>query len=91
MATDILERAADKAGAAEDLLRDASRFRSMIADAVDDGVQAAMKTINQGREAAEEALQDAKHAVKRNPMQAMAISFAVGLAVGGLAIWSSRR
>jgi len=27
--------------------------------------------------------------VKRNPLQALGIAFAIGVAIGGLAIWSS--
>lgn len=90
MPTDIFERAADKAGAAEDFLRDASRVKSMIADAVDDGFQAAIKTINQGREAAGDMIDDARKVIKRNP-QAVGLAFIAGVVVGGLAIWTSRR
>ncbi|HWE84562.1 MAG TPA: hypothetical protein VG267_06430 [Terracidiphilus sp.] len=77
----------------DDLLQEVSRIKSVVTDAVEDGFKSALKTVKQGRAAAEDAIDDARHAVKRNPLQALGIAFAIGVALGGLAFWgsSSRR
>jgi ElaB/YqjD/DUF883 family membrane-anchored ribosome-binding protein len=73
----------------DDLLQEVSRIKTVVTDAVEDGFKSALKTVKQGRAAAEDAIDDARHAVKRNPLQALGIAFAIGVAIGGLAIWSS--
>lgn len=75
----------------EDVLREVSKLRSILKDAVDDGVRSALRTARQGREAAEDALDDAKRAVKRNPVEAVSLVFAVGVVAGCLAAWIGMR
>jgi ElaB/YqjD/DUF883 family membrane-anchored ribosome-binding protein len=58
---------------------------------VDDGVQSALRAVKQGRDVAEDAIYDARHAIKRNPFQAMGIVFAVGVALGSLCTLLSMR
>ncbi len=77
----------DKQPTIEDVLREVSKIKSIVKDAVDDGVRSAMKTVRQGREAAEDALDDAKRAVKQNPLEAVGIVFAAGVVAGVLAAW----
>ena len=88
MPADILEK---QAATVEDVLREVSRLKSVVTAAVDDGVRSAVKTIKQGRHAAEDAIDDARHAVKRNPFQALGIVFGVGMAFGALAVWMGSR
>ena len=57
-------------------------------DAVDDGVKSALKAAKQGRDVAEDAIDDAKRAVKRNPLEAVGIVFAAGVLVGCIASWT---
>ena len=77
----------EKPATAEELLREVSRIKSAVTDAVDEGVRSALKSIKQGRRAAEDALDDARHAVKQNPFQAMGIIFAAGVLTGALVAW----
>jgi ElaB/YqjD/DUF883 family membrane-anchored ribosome-binding protein len=75
----------------EDLLREMSKIRSMVKDAVDDGVSSALRTARQGRDAAEDALDNAKRAVRQNPLEAVGIVFAAGIIAGFLAAWAGSR
>jgi len=75
----------------EDALREVSKIKSMVAEAVEDGVKSAMKTIKQGRYLAEDVIGDARHKVKQNPFQAMGIVFAAGLLAGSVLGWLSSR
>ena len=63
----------------------------MVAEAVEDGVRTAMKAIKQGRYAAEDVIQEAKHTVKQKPFQAIGVVFAVGVLTGGLLAWIGSR
>ncbi|MFZ1015491.1 MAG: hypothetical protein WCC26_14925 [Terracidiphilus sp.] len=87
MAMELLEKQAT----VEDILREVSRIKANITDAVDDGVRSALRAVKQGRNTAEEAIDDAKKAVKQNPLEAVGIVFAVGIAAGCLAAWISMR
>ena len=82
MPTDLIENAT-----LDDVLREVSRIKSVVTNAVDDGVRTAMKTIKQGRHVAEDAIYDARHAVKQNPFQAVGVVFAAGVVTGALAAW----
>lgn len=75
----------------EDIFSEVSRMKSVVTEAVDEGMQSAMRAIRQGRDAAEDAVIDARRAVKRNPLQAMGVVFAAGFLVGGLAGWLASR
>jgi len=72
---------------AEDALREVSKIRSLVKDAVEDGVRSASQAIRHGRYAAEDAIEEAKHTVKQRPLQAMGIAFAGGVLVGGFLTW----
>lgn len=78
-------------GNVDEVLREVSRIKTIVTDAMDEGARSAMKAIKQGRNAAEDAIDDARHAVKRNPLQTMGIAFAVGIVMGGLAVWIGLR
>jgi ElaB/YqjD/DUF883 family membrane-anchored ribosome-binding protein len=83
MPADLLE----KPVTAEDALREVSKIRSIVKDAVEDGVRSASQAIRHGRYAAEDAIEEAKHTVKQRPLQAMGIAFAAGVLAGGLLTW----
>jgi ElaB/YqjD/DUF883 family membrane-anchored ribosome-binding protein len=80
MAAELLEKPAS----VDDVLREVNRLKSVVTDAVEDGVQSALKAVKQGREVAEDAIHDARYAIKRNPFQAVGVVFAVGIAIGSL-------
>ena len=74
----------DKTAMVEDALREASKFRSTVTDVVKDGVRTANQQIRRGRYAAEDMFEEARHTVKRRPVEAVALMFAAGVLVGGL-------
>jgi ElaB/YqjD/DUF883 family membrane-anchored ribosome-binding protein len=87
MAPDLL----DKAPSVEELYREVSRIKTVVSEAVEDGVKAAVKAIKQGRHAAEDTLDDAKHTIKQKPFEAVGIVFAVGVLIGAGLTWVGSR
>jgi ElaB/YqjD/DUF883 family membrane-anchored ribosome-binding protein len=87
MAVDMFE----KAPSVEEVAREVTRIKSMITEAVDDGVRSAMKAVKQGRQAAEDAVHDTKKAVKANPLEAVGIAFAAGILTGVVAALIGKR
>jgi len=87
MPTDVLEMPA----AVEEALREVSRIKEIVTEAVEDGVKTAVKAIKQGRYAAEDMIGDAKHTVRKNPFQAMGVVFAAGVLTGALVGWLASR
>ena len=83
MPADILEKPAT----VEDVAREVSKIRSIVADAVEDGVRSARQAIKHGRYAAEDVIEEAQHAVKQRPLQAMGIAFAAGVLAGSFLAW----
>ena len=81
----------EKAATLDDVLHDVYRMRHVVSDAVEDGVDSALRAYRQGRHACQHALHDAKHAVKRNPFVAMGIVFAAGIMTGALITIGTRR
>jgi ElaB/YqjD/DUF883 family membrane-anchored ribosome-binding protein len=66
----------------DDVLREVSKIRTAVTEAVDDGVKSAVRTLRQGRDAAEDAIDDARRTVKKNPLQSVGVVFVVGVLVG---------
>jgi ElaB/YqjD/DUF883 family membrane-anchored ribosome-binding protein len=91
MATEYLEKVASP----EDVLREFSKIKSMVAEAVDDGVRSALRAVRKGRNAAEdvyeEAMAGAKKAVKQHPLEAVGIAVAATLLAGSLVAWLTLR
>jgi ElaB/YqjD/DUF883 family membrane-anchored ribosome-binding protein len=76
-----------KPPAVEDALREVSNIRSIVTDAVEDGVRSASQAIKHGRYAAEDVIEEAKHTLKQRPLQAMGIVFAAGVLSGCSLTW----
>ncbi len=76
-----------KAASVDDVLREVSRLKSVVTEAVDDGVQSALRAAKQGKTFAEDKIHDAKYAIKRNPLQAAGIVLAAGIVIGSLITW----
>ena len=74
MPIDLLDRPAT----IDDVLREVSRIKSIVTDAVDDGVKSAIKAIKNSRHAAEDVLDEAEHAIKKRPFEAIGVFFAAG-------------
>jgi len=75
----------------EEALREVSRIKTIVTEAVEDGVKSAMKAIKQGRYAAEDMIGEARHTVKQRPFQAMGVVFAAGVLTGALIGWLASR
>jgi ElaB/YqjD/DUF883 family membrane-anchored ribosome-binding protein len=67
---------------------ESARLKTVVADALEDGVNAARRAMKHGLHAAEDIMDDAAHEVKRHPLQAVAstsvLSFTAGVLVGWL-------
>lgn len=90
MATNLKDKL-DMPATLEDVLDEVSRIRTTVTEAVDDGFKTAMRAIKQGRGAAEDAIDDARRAVRKNPVQAVGVVFVAGLLTGFLAGWLTTR
>lgn len=86
MATDFMEKSS---ATVDDVFREVTRFKGMVTEAVEEGVESAMRALEQGRDAANDAIVDARRAIKRNPLQAAGIVFAAGIVIGTLFAWVS--
>jgi len=81
----------DMPATVEDVLKEVSRIRETVTEAVDDGVKSAVRALKQGRHAAEDAIDDARHTVKQNPLQSVGLVFVVGVLAGWLISALARR
>jgi len=81
----------DKQPSVDDVLREVSRLRAVVTEAVEEGVETAVKALKQGRTVAEDAIHDARYTVKQKPIQAVAVVFAAGVLTGSLIGWLSTR
>ncbi len=75
----------------EDALHEVSKIRSIVTDTVENGVRSANQVIKHGRQAAEDAIEEAKHTVKQRPFQSIGVAFAAGVLAGGLLTWIGLR
>lgn len=87
MPTDVLQMPAS----VEEALREVSRMKTIVTEAVEDGMKSAMKAIKQGRYAAEDMIGDARHTVKQKPFQSVGVVFAAGVVMGALVGWLASR
>lgn len=81
----------DKAPSVDEVLREVSRIKEVVTDAVEDGVKQALKAIESGRESAEDLIHDTKRRVRQKPLEAVGIVFAVGVLTGALLTWAGSR
>jgi ElaB/YqjD/DUF883 family membrane-anchored ribosome-binding protein len=81
----------DMPATVEDVLKEVSRIRETVTEAVDDGVKSAVRALKQGRHAAEDAIDDARHTVKQNPLQSIGLVFVIGVLAGWLVSMAGRR
>lgn len=87
MTPDVL----DRTPSVEEVLREVSRIRTVVTEAVEDGVKSAVKTIKQGRHAVEDVLDDARHTVKQRPFESMGVVLAAGILTGAFLTWICSR
>lgn len=83
--------ALEKPTGIEDALHEVSKIRSIVTDTVENSVRSANQVIKHGRQAAEDAIEEAKYAVKQRPFQSIGAAFAAGILTGGLLAWVGLR
>ena len=88
MTQSVLERTGDQIA---ETARKASRATSTVADAFEDGVEAAKRAAKQGGDAAEEFLEDTTKRLQRHPIATVAAIFAIGVAAGIAIGWMVKR
>jgi ElaB/YqjD/DUF883 family membrane-anchored ribosome-binding protein len=88
MTQPVLERTGEQIA---ETARKASRATSAMADAFEDGVEAARRAAKQGGDAAEEFMDDTTKRLQRHPIETVAATFAIGIAAGILIGWMVKR
>jgi ElaB/YqjD/DUF883 family membrane-anchored ribosome-binding protein len=81
----------EKQASVDDILREVSKLKAVVTDAVEEGVESAVKALKQGRDVAGDAIYEARRTVKQKPFQAMGVVFAAGVLTGSLVAWLSSR
>jgi ElaB/YqjD/DUF883 family membrane-anchored ribosome-binding protein len=81
----------EKQATVEDVVREVSKLKEIVTDAVEEGIDSAVRALKQGRDAAEDAIYDARRTVKQKPFQAMGVVFAAGVLTGTFVAWLSSR
>jgi ElaB/YqjD/DUF883 family membrane-anchored ribosome-binding protein len=69
----------------------ASRAASVLADAIEDGGEAARRVTKQGSHAAAEILAETKKRVQRHPIETVVAVFAAGIVAGSALRWMMKR
>ena len=88
----MLQSVVDKTGnQIAETARKTSRAASAVADAFQDGVEAATRVAKQGGDAAEELFDDTAKRLQRHPMETIVTTFAMGVALGALIGWMTKR
>jgi ElaB/YqjD/DUF883 family membrane-anchored ribosome-binding protein len=59
--------------------------KSSFTDTLEDGVRSARRAVKHGRYAVEDLIEEAQHAVKQKPLEAVGIAFTAGILAGALA------
>ena len=83
MQTAVLEKDAP----IDDAAREVAKVRTIVANAVEDGVRSANHAMRHARHAAEDAVEEVKHSVKQRPFEAVGLAFGAGVLAGGFLIW----
>ena len=72
-------------------IREVSKVRTIVSDAIQEGVRCASQAIKHGRHAAEDAVEEVKYTVKQKPFEAVGLAFAAGALAGGFLVWIGLR
>ena len=75
----------------EDAARAVAKIRNIVTDVAEDGVRSAGQAVQQGRYAAEDAINGVQLTVRRKPFESMGLVFAAGLLAGGFLGWIGTR
>lgn len=70
--------------------REASKFKGVVTDAVEDSLVNAKRAVKRGRESAEDFVDETSHRIKRYPLGSVVCAFACGALTGWL-LFRNRR
>jgi len=84
MAKNILENADEQV---TESIRKLTRAASAMAEAIDEGTNVIKHAIKRSGDVAEELLDDTTQRIKRHPVETMAVTFTLGVTVGGFIGW----
>jgi ElaB/YqjD/DUF883 family membrane-anchored ribosome-binding protein len=70
MSRDLAQDLLEKQATVEDIFREVSRMKTAVADAVEEGVESALRAVKQGREVAEDGVHSAVRAVRKGQSMA---------------------
>ncbi len=59
----------EKPATVEDIMHEVSRIKSVVTDAVEDGVKSALRAVKQGRDVAEDTIHDARYAIDATKLE----------------------
>lgn len=88
MTQSVLERTSEQVA---ETARKASRTTSAVAEALQDGVEAARRIAKQGGDAAEELIDDTTKRLQRHPVETVFATFAIGVTFGVILGWMIKR
>jgi ElaB/YqjD/DUF883 family membrane-anchored ribosome-binding protein len=77
----------EKAPTVDEVVRGVSRIKSVVTDAMDDGIRSARRAAKQGKAFAQDTIHDARYAIKRKPLQSAAVVLAAGVVIGSFITW----
>ena len=87
----VTERVLDAARQAEHVAHDARRMTERAAEVLEDGLHAAKRTYKRRVHELEDLRDEAETRVRKNPMAAIGVTFAAGLAMGVVIGWIGHR
>ena len=64
------------------LAKNVDRAKAAVSDTIEDGKMAAERLLKRGRYAVEDSVEDRIHQIRRKPLNAVAVAFTSGMAVG---------
>jgi ElaB/YqjD/DUF883 family membrane-anchored ribosome-binding protein len=88
MSQSVLEKMSEQI---DETAHKASRAASAVADAFEDGVTTARRVAKHGGHVVTDAYVDTRRRVQQNPIEAVAATFAIGIATGAAIGWLLRR
>ncbi len=84
MKSEVLDKVTDVSAAAAQFGAEMGRVKEAVTDAFEDGINAARSAVKKGRRAAEDLVDDAEYQVKRRPLNALGVTFGIGLGLGAV-------
>ena len=82
MKAEVLDKVTEVSAAAAQFGAEMGRVKDAVTDAFEDGIKAAKSAVKQGRRKAEDLVDDAEYRVKRHPLNALGVTFGIGLGLG---------